>query len=267
MTGFRKRYFKHRVLVLLVLLLGAATVRGVVRHGENRPVDWSRAERIVVCPLVAPRADWGALSQQVSVAPAALESWAGVQHQYWTGSAGRPFAVEFAPPAAADPGPPFLPQPGDGFVARWKQVTRFLRYFAEADASFPPQRKGDVRVWLYVYADEDRGAWEDRESVGTRRGRRGVVFSSDDPARWGNTLCVLMHESLHAVGARDHRNRDETIAYPEGYADPSASPRLPQKQAEVMALGIPYTETDEERVDALDEVVMGLWTAREIGWK
>ena len=38
------------------------------------------------------------------------------------------------------------------------------------------------------------------------------------------------------------------------------------KQAEVMALGIPLTDTEELRVSALDEVAMGEATAREIGW-
>jgi hypothetical protein len=95
----------------------------------------------------------------------------------------------------------------------------------------------------------------------------GVVFASDDPEEWGNVLCVIVHEMLHAVGATDRRGSDDVILHPRGYADPSAEPLLPQKKAEIMALGIPVTETEEIRVESLDDVVMNIWTAKEIGWK
>jgi hypothetical protein len=103
--------------------------------------------------------------------------------------------------------------------------------------------------------------------VGTRRGRLGVVFAPDGPEDWGNTLSVLMHETLHAIGAQDHRERDGRIAYPSGYADPSADPVLPQEKAEIMALGIAVTETKEYLVESLDDTALGLWTAKEIGWR
>ena len=55
--GFRRRYFKHRVAALLLVLLGAVSWRGWIRNHENRPIDWTRPHRVVICPLFAPGTD------------------------------------------------------------------------------------------------------------------------------------------------------------------------------------------------------------------
>lgn len=265
--SFRRRWFKHRVAALLLVLAGVLAWRGVVRAKEDRVVFWGPPHRVVICPLVAPGTDAAALQPQLDAAPQALETWAAAQYEWWTGVRGRPFAFRVEAPVTVTEGPPWLPEPDDSFWKRLRETSRFLDYLDAQGARFPP-REGDAsRIYLYVYRNIDRGAWEDRLSVGTRRGRLGVVFASDDPKEWGNVLCVIAHETLHTVGAQDHRRRDGTIDYPSGYADPSLKPRLPQKQAEVMALGIPETDTEELRVESLDDVVMGMWTAREIGWR
>ena len=266
-VGFRKRWFKHRVAALLLVLCGVLTWRAVVTTRENRPVDWSSPHPVTICPLLAPGTDVDALRDRLAEAPALLDSWASAQHEYWVGTPGRPLAFRVAPPVVAEHAPPWLPDDEDSWWTRFRETSRFLDYLEGNAARFPPRAPDDSRVWLYVYRGVDRGAWKDRLSVGTRRGRVGVVFASDDPRDWGNVLCVILHETMHSIGAPDHRDRDDTIAFPEGYADPSAKPPLPQKQAEIMALGIPVTETDELRVDGLDDVVMGFWTAKSIGWR
>jgi len=266
--GFRKRWFKHRVAALLLVLLGVLTWRAVIRVDENRRVDWSAPpHRVVLCPLVAPGTDAAALTERLRSAPGRLETWTTAQHEFWTGRRARVMEFVVLPPVAVDAGPPWLPDREDSFWRRYRGTRRFLDYIDEQARRFPP-REGDAsRIFLYLYRDLDRGAFEDRLPVGTKRGRMGIVFASDDPRDWENVLCVMLHEALHSIGARDHRRGDETIAFPEGYADPSAAPLLPQKQAEIMALGIPVTDTEELRVESLDDVAMGLWTAKEIGWR
>jgi hypothetical protein len=265
--GFRKRWFKHRVAALLLILCGALAVRAAVRIDEQRPVDWSRPHRVSVCPLLAPGTDATALASRLRDAPARMEAWAGEQHEYWTGVKGRPFEFVMEAPVLVTEAPPFLPEASDSFWTRWRETRAFLEYLEAQSSAFPARRGDDTRIFLYVYRGVDEGAWRDRHSVGTRRGRFGVVFASDAPRRWENVLCVVLHETLHAVGAPDHRRSDDTIGHPEGYADPSADPLYPQKKAEIMALGIPVDHEHELRVDALDEVVMGLWTAQAIGWR
>ncbi len=262
-----QRSFKIRVVVLTAVLVGVGAWALVVRHRETRPVDWSQPHRVTVCPLLAPGTDATALRESFAEAPELLEAWAGAQHEYWTGVDSRPIEFEWLQPLAALESPPSLPDEDASFWRRYRATSRFMEHLGAQAARFPPQEPGSSRIWLYVHRGIDRGAWEDRFSVGTRRGRLGVVFAPDSPADWGNTLSVLMHETLHTIGARDHRERDGTIAYPSGYADPSAEPLLPQEKAEIMALGIPATETEEYLVEDLDDTALGLWTAKEIGWR
>lgn len=265
--GLLKRSFKTRVVLLTAVLLGVGAWALVVRHRETRPVDWSQPHRVTVCPLLAPGTDADGLRDAFAEAPALLEAWAGEQHEYWTGTESRPIEFEWLEPLAVLESPPRLPLEGASFWRRYRATKRFMDYLGAQAERFPPQEIEASRIWLYVHRGIDRGAWEERFSVGTRRGRLGVVFAPDSPEDWGNTLSVVMHETLHTIGARDHRERDGTIAYPSGYADPSAEPVLPQERAEIMALGIPATETEEYRVDSLDDTALGLWTAKEIGWR
>jgi hypothetical protein len=54
--------------------------------------------------------------------------------------------------------------------------------------------------------------------------------------------------------------------YPDGYANPQARPRLPQRRAEIMAGRIPISETVAEIPADMTQVVIGGATAREINW-
>jgi hypothetical protein len=266
-VGFRRRFFKVRLAVLAV---GLAAVSGwalKVRLGERRRIDWSSPHVVVLCPLVSDRADGSAVAARLASAPDELERWFADQQEWWTGTRGTPVDVRVAESQRVGDEPPPLPDASESFVERWRRTRAFLKWFGACSCRVPAEARDASRVFVFVYPRDEAPAWEGRHSVGTTRGRRGMVFASDDPARWGNALAVIAHELLHSVGARDHRRSDGTIAHPSGYADPSKVPLLPQEKAEVMALGIPYTDTDEELVDSLDEVVMGLWTAKEIGWR
>ncbi len=265
--AFRRRFFRIRVALLVVALCGVGAWALRIRATENRKVSWDQPHRVVVCPLVAMNTDVSDLTDVLASAPSTLETWAADQNEYWTGTRSRPFAFEIAPPQIVSEGPPWLPEAGDSFWTRFRQTSRFLDYLNAQGARFPARTDDDSRIYVYVFRDLDRGTWEDRLSVGTRRGRLGVVFASNDPKDWGNVLCVILHETLHTVGAKDHRRHDDTIAFPSGYADPNVQPRYPQKKAEIMALGIPISESEELRVENLDDVTMGLWTAKEIGWR
>lgn len=265
--GFRKRWFKHRVAALLLILLGVLSWRAVIRTEEDRRVDWRVPHRVTICPLIAPGTDAGVLSDELAGAASLLDAWASEQHEYWRGR--REVAIDFEvlPAVQAQAGPPWLPEADDSFWTRWRETSRFLRYLDEQGRHFAARSGDDTRLYLYIYRDSDSDTWEDRLPVGTKRNRIGVAFASERSEAWGNVLCVIAHETMHALGAPDHRLHDDTIAHPQGYADPSKDPLYPQEKAEIMALGIPVSDKDERRVDGLEDVVMGLWTARAIGWR
>jgi hypothetical protein len=241
--------------------------RAVLRARENRPVDWRTPHRVSLCPLIAPGTDAETIRRLLADSAKSLDQWSSAQAVYWLGGARRPFEFVVEPAATVDRTPPELPDASAPFLDRLAKTRRFLRWLDEQSPKFPARADDDSRIWICAYPGAAQGAFDDRLSVGTRRGRVGVVFASDDPKEWGNVLCVVMHETLHTVGAPDHRQGDGRIQDPDGLADPTAVPKYPQKQAEIMALGVAQSPDDELRVESLDEVVMGLWTARAIGWR
>jgi hypothetical protein len=264
---FRERYAKHRILALLVVLLGVAAWRGFIAYDEGRPADWSRGHEVILWPLVLPGADVGLVEEELESAAGELEAWSAEQAVAHALPFARPLRFRTAEPREAELLPPRLPPAEAGFLERWRATSRFLGYFGERARAFPPADRDASRVFVVLYPHEATWSYGGRDSVGTRRGRLGIVFATDDAADWGNVLALVAHETLHTVGALDHRLADDTIAHPDGYADPGRTPLWPQDRAEVMALGIPTSATDELRVDVLDQVVLGPATAREIGWR
>ena len=66
--GFRRKYYKARVLILLGVLLAMSLWWSSVTLEENRPVDWADPHRVQVCALVSPDADFAYVAQ-VEVKP------------------------------------------------------------------------------------------------------------------------------------------------------------------------------------------------------
>src|SRR5690349_15244588 len=124
--GFRKRWFKHRVAALLLVLMGVLAWRAVILVREDRRVDWNAPHRVVICPLMAPGTDVAALGERLRAAPARLETWTAAQHEFWTGSRGRPIAFSVLPAVAVEEMPPWLPSGDDSFWKRYRGTRRFL---------------------------------------------------------------------------------------------------------------------------------------------
>ncbi|EPL0699990.1 hypothetical protein LLI32_003748, partial [Acinetobacter baumannii] len=54
--------------------------------------------------------------------------------------------------------------------------------------------------------------------------------------------------------------------YPLGYAQPEKVPLYPQKRAEIMGGRTPLSEQTSKMPNDLQETVIGLPTAQEVGW-
>lgn len=265
-TSFRRKYFRHRLLVLLGALLFVLTWRARIVMDERRPVAWSATHPVLVCPLLTPGVDREFTRERAREAEAVLEAWFQEQFLSCTGVEHSPVRFAFAPAVPVDALPPSLPEAHDSFLDRLTGVREFLRWFRSHEDRFPELPEHASRLYLLVQS-ELGAAWDpSRDGVSTRRGRLGIVLADDDQERWENTLCVLAHEMLHTVGALDRRRDDMRIAFPEGFAEPERTPLYPQDFAEVMALGKPLSAEREALVESLDELVLGEVTAREIGW-
>lgn len=140
---------------------------------------------------------------------------------------------------------------------RWLAVQ--LRWRAEGPA-------GDIVVFA-VFHEPTAGVALDR-STALHKGLIAVAnLFANREARATNQI-VLAHELLHTLRATDKYSlATNAPSYPDGYAAPDARPLLPQAQAELMAGRIPIDQRRAEMPNDLDDVVIGVATAREIGWQ
>lgn len=104
-------------------------------------------------------------------------------------------------------------------------------------------------------------------SVGLGKGQIGLIHAFSNRNQQRQNAVVITHELLHTFGASDKYDQASLQPiYPQGYADPDQTPRLPQRQAEIMAGRTPISETEAKIPASLDETIVGHNTAVEIGW-
>ncbi|HTS55144.1 MAG TPA: hypothetical protein VMH26_17875 [Burkholderiales bacterium] len=139
-----------------------------------------------------------------------------------------------------------------------------IRYWAWVNAAFDGP-KPHVRVFV-LYHDPER-VTRVGHSLGLQKGLIGVVNAFASPAQAARNDVVIAHELLHTLGATDKYDpRTNLPAFPDGYAEPERRPALPQTYGEIMAGRVPVTEDRAEMPDSLEDVLIGVKTAREINW-
>jgi hypothetical protein len=162
---------------------------------------------------------------------------------------------------------PFAPPPersaSHGPVANvlWSLRLRWYAWRRMSQVKGPPPT---VRLFV-IYHDPTRTV-KVPHSVGLQKGLVGVVhvFASRD--QQGSNQVVIAHELLHTLGASDKYGADDMPIWPDGYGDPDQQPRLPQRQAELMAGRRAISAHVAEIPESLADVVIGDATAREIRW-
>jgi len=102
---------------------------------------------------------------------------------------------------------------------------------------------------------------------GLQNGLIGLIQARAD-ARYRNLhATTIVHELLHIFGASDKYDiASGRPMFPHGYANTKNGNRYPQSRAEIMARAIPLTNDQFEVATRLGQTVVGLTTAREIGW-
>ena len=251
---------KIRVALLLSILLCVALGEFLA---ERRSTDWNDTLWVDVYLVNGDRLD----STQRYIDSIRAEEFTGVD-EFFAAEAKRygvaiekPFRLNVIGQYRDD-----LPTPG----ARpsvlgtmwWSLEMRWLRMKLDWQSSGP---KPDV-VAFAVYHDSAESAVLDR-SMALRKGLIAVsnLFASHD-ARGSNQV-VLAHELLHTLGATDKYSLASNMPeFPDGFAEPTLKPRLPQKKAELMAGRIPLDEQHATMPESLRSVVVGRLTAEEIGW-
>ncbi len=124
----------------------------------------------------------------------------------------------------------------------------------------------DARIYLLLRpGDRDRPALIEGESEDG--GRIGIAQAElrDDTVDFA--LFVAAHELFHTLGATDKYDAFGRSLVPDGLAEPELLPLYPQRGAEIMARNLALSPTSERPPESLAELVVGLATAREIGWR
>jgi hypothetical protein len=138
--------------------------------------------------------------------------------------------------------PPAAPFGGNALRIVWWSLE--LRAWAWWNDTYKGA-KPDVRLFV-LYHDPVAGT-KLPHSTGLQKGLIGVVNAVADGEYEGSNNVVIAHELLHTLGATDKYDPDgNRPTFPDGYADPQAIPRLPQRRAEIMAGRIPISETQAE---------------------
>lgn len=263
----RKRFFLVRVSVLLSVLFIVVlfAVKDVQSRRERNA--WRRTLDVAVV-LVHPQdsapLDPDALRGLSERIPALEEHLHAEAERHHPGI-GPPFRIKMFGPIDVVAAPP-KPE-SDGPIDLAKQAARLALWLHDVD----PKAGVEPGFWdsrVYVSVRPPASA-KRRFASGQseQHGRVGTVDVEIDPSMIDLTLFVVTHELLHTIGATDKYDESGRTLIPDGLAEPSAVPLYPQRFAEVMSRNRPVSPTLEVIPESLDELAIGVMTAREIGWR
>jgi hypothetical protein len=123
----------------------------------------------------------------------------------------------------------------------------------------------DIRIYVIYFDTENHVILP--HSLGLNKGNIGLVYAFASRHYSGSNKFIISHELLHTLGATD--KYDPTTnqpQFPHGFANQNQDPLFPQSFAEIMGGKIPLSEHESVVPENLDQVMIGVLTATEIGW-
>jgi len=249
-----------RIAILLAVLAFVALGAWLDRR---RSTDWDAPLRVTVYPIASgtDAATHGyvqALNRDDFVAVEAFFAEEALRHGL---ALDEPVRIRVSHAADSPP----LPPDGAGMlgIAAWSLQFRYWAWRVAADDPLPTP---DVQVFAVYHAGD--GARAVPDSLGLSKGLMALAHLYADHEAQGSNQVVLAHELLHTLGATDKYERTSGQPLdPDGLGDPAQSPRYPQQYAEIMAGRIATSASAAVIPAALDAVLIGPRTAREIGWQ
>jgi hypothetical protein len=265
----RKRWIRYRQAFSFSILLIVLFIAAQVYYRDHRKLDWDRTYNVALVQVVkGNKNDTARALSPVGkeLIQQSLEKWFENEAKRVYKSNIKPFRFELLGPVFNEQTPPVLPTEKDGFWTRYKQTSAFISYFSDQLTQTGVKvDQFDIKLYLYIYPSDTSLGYEKQHSVGTTRGRFGVVFLPIGKQSAGRTTCLIAHEILHTVGASDKYDDNHLTIFPDGYFAPDK--RYPQEFAEIMALAIPTQNGKEKDADSLEISRIGEKTSLEIGWK
>jgi len=122
----------------------------------------------------------------------------------------------------------------------------------------------DINLFISYYDTSTTSSL--RHSVGLQRGLIGLINGFASKNYNGSNNVVVAHELMHTMGASDKYDQSNMPVHPGGFADPYLEPLFPQYLAEIMGGRIPVSATRARIPQKLGQVLIGAYSAAEIGW-
>jgi len=248
------------LLGVLSIVLLWATADVARRRARTR---WERPLRVAVVVLRQGEVDDDAITALRDRAPALADRLGEEAERYRT-LGFSPFAIDVLGPVAVTAGPP-RPR-GSDWLALGRYAFELWRYRRGVDgpAGLLPRAYDAV---IYAAARPPASErWLSVEGLSQDGGRIGWVEVDLTSEMVDYALFVVAHELMHTLGATDKYDDAGHTRIPDGLVDPDQVPRLPQPRAEVMARRRVVSESEERVPETLEELGVGPFTAREIGW-
>lgn len=251
-----------RVIRTGLLLLAITLMLANVVVSYTRTPDWQRTLLVVIYPLNADdRPHTEAYIDQLS-----QRNFTDIE-DFFTREAARfqlalekPIKVRLAPLLAERlPLPPVNPSLLEHLLWSFK-----MRYWAWHHDNWPGQTP-DIRIYMQFYSI---GSLQiPRHSLGMQKGMIGLVNAYASSLYQGQNNLVAAHELLHTVGATDKYDPATTWpVWPDGYAEPTRQPLLPQYKAEIMGGRVQVSPAIALVPPGLEHATIGAATAIEINW-
>jgi len=246
-----------RISVLLAILAFVALGAWVDRWHTTQ---WDRTLRVGVFPVNADGRDSTA-AYMAGLEPGDfgdVETFLAREAESWGVAVRPPVRVALYP--EVDEPPPAL-EPGTSLPGRvlWSLKARWYVWRTAGDEP--------ARVRVFVLFHDPEHTFAVPHSLGLQKGLVGIVHAYAGKAHERTNNVVLAHELLHTLGATDKYD-PLTLQplFPQGYAEPDATPLHPQRFAEIMAGRVALSDDEAGMPAGLDEAVVGPETAREINW-
>jgi hypothetical protein len=251
-----------RVIRIAVLLFILATVAQTAWLARARTTEWNDTVRVVIYPLNGDGSGVSAayVSQLRDATYEPIAAFFKEEGRRYVLRLPEPLDVRVAPPVGSQP--PAAPFGGNRLeVILWSLRLRYWAYWNDGYKGPKPH----VRIFVQYFDPALRPRLS--HSTGLQKALIGVVNAFARSDMDGSNNVVIAHELLHTLGATDKYDfANNRPLFPDGYADPRAEPLHPQTRAEIMAGRTPISETRAEVPAGMDEVTVGLKTAREINW-
>ncbi len=255
--GIISRMWKRIRITILLLILASVALE--TWRAQRTATSWRDTLQVAVYPINGDGSS--AAAQRIQ----ALESDSFVDIEHFFAAEVKRYEVPTLQPVRLNlqqalktlpPSPPERPGVLDSMF--WSLKMRWWVWRLP-----PPTLRPNIHLFV-VYHDGSAGRVP--TSHGLQRGQIAIAHVFADNVMQRSNAVVIAHELLHTLGATDKYDPAtlEPI-YPSGYADPLATPRLPQRFCELMAGRLPGFGAPPEQPRSLAQCLIGEQTAREIG--